>query len=185
MTVERQTKPNQSTGYDGIAEEIPMIQSGLECGYPGAPAFGRPHPVKELYRPGDAVSFTCAHGHSLQGALQRVCLLNGTWAGLLPLCDRSLSSVDQQASSRQTLSLYPPRQRHRRRSPHLHLHGQAEAQMDPGGHEEEPEGQGGGHHCTGRNLLPRSSTTDHLRHQRQRFDHSFLPQMCILQRTLW
>ncbi|GIY37993.1 uncharacterized protein CDAR_528201 [Caerostris darwini] len=85
-----------------------MESRWLECGYPGAPAFGRPHPVKELYRPGDAVSFTCAHGHSLQGALQRVCLLNGTWAGQLPLCDRSLSSVDQQASSRQTLSLYSP-----------------------------------------------------------------------------
>ncbi|CAL1283042.1 unnamed protein product [Larinioides sclopetarius] len=84
-----------------------LVARGLECGYPGAPSFGRPHPVKELYSPGDAVSFTCAHGHSLQGPLQRVCLLNGTWAGPLPLCDRSLSSVDQQASSRQTLSLYP------------------------------------------------------------------------------
>ncbi|GFT10184.1 uncharacterized protein NPIL_144961 [Nephila pilipes] len=59
---------------------------GLECGYPGAPSFGRPHPVKESYRPGDAVSFTCAHGHSLQGPLQRVCLFNGTWGGQLPLC---------------------------------------------------------------------------------------------------
>ncbi|PRD39228.1 UNVERIFIED_CONTAM: hypothetical protein NCL1_02097 [Trichonephila clavipes] len=47
------------------------FDQGLECGYPGAPSFGRPHPVKESYRPGDAVSFTCAHGHSLQGPLQR------------------------------------------------------------------------------------------------------------------
>ncbi|GFY39559.1 uncharacterized protein TNIN_465961 [Trichonephila inaurata madagascariensis] len=62
------------------------VVRGLECGYPGAPSFGRPHPVKESYRPGDAVSFTCAHGHSLQGPLQRVCLFNGTWAGQLPLC---------------------------------------------------------------------------------------------------
>ncbi|GFW74874.1 uncharacterized protein TNCV_2677441 [Trichonephila clavipes] len=65
----------------------------LECGYPGAPSFGRPHPVKESYRPGDAVSFTCAHGHSLQGPLQRVCLFNGTWAGQLPLCGESLDII--------------------------------------------------------------------------------------------
>ncbi|XP_042908147.1 sushi, von Willebrand factor type A, EGF and pentraxin domain-containing protein 1 [Parasteatoda tepidariorum] len=81
---------------------------GLDCGYPGSPAFGRPYPLKELYRPGDAVTYSCSVGYSQQGPLQRVCLRNGTWSpGLMPLCDRSLSTVDQQASSRQTLSLYP------------------------------------------------------------------------------
>ncbi|XP_054713808.1 sushi, von Willebrand factor type A, EGF and pentraxin domain-containing protein 1-like [Uloborus diversus] len=83
---------------------------GLDCGYPGSPAFGRPHPVREVYKPGEAVSFTCAHGYSLQGPMQRVCTHNGTWAGPLPLCDRSLSSVNQVASSRQTLTSYPASQ---------------------------------------------------------------------------
>ncbi|KAG8182500.1 hypothetical protein JTE90_020415 [Oedothorax gibbosus] len=78
------------------------------CGYPGAPAFGRPLPLKERYRPGDGVAFACEPGYALQGApLQRQCTHEGTWAGDMPLCDRPLSWADLQASSRQTLSLYP------------------------------------------------------------------------------
>ncbi|XP_035214984.1 sushi, von Willebrand factor type A, EGF and pentraxin domain-containing protein 1-like [Stegodyphus dumicola] len=86
---------------------IQHFVAGLECGYPGAPAFGRPHPVKESYNPGEAVSFTCVQGYALQGPFQRVCMPNGTWVGPIPLCDRSLSSVEHQASSRQTLISYP------------------------------------------------------------------------------
>lgn len=90
------------TSYVGI-----LLVAALECGYPGTPAYGQPRPVKETYKPGEAVSFLCYHGYTLQGPMQRVCLPNGTWAGHLPLCDRSLSTVEHLASSHHTLSMYP------------------------------------------------------------------------------
>lgn len=82
--------------------------TGLNCGYPGSPAFGRPHPLKDTYRPGEFVSYTCTLGYSLQGHISRQCQENGTWSGVLPVCDTSISSVNHVASSRATLSLYTP-----------------------------------------------------------------------------
>ncbi|KAG7255749.1 hypothetical protein CRUP_011568 [Coryphaenoides rupestris] len=54
------------------------------CGDPGTPA----HATREAgaFNVRSKVRFTCAGGHTLYGAAERICFPNGTWSGRQPFC---------------------------------------------------------------------------------------------------
>lgn len=83
------------------------IATGLKCGFPGRPAYGRISLIRDSYEEAQRVAYSCDSGFNLLGQSSRDCLRNGTWSGTLPVCDTSLA-IQRIPDTSGYLYAYPP-----------------------------------------------------------------------------
>ena len=62
-----------------------------DCGDPGTPING--NTIGDTFTFGSIINHTCNVGFEINGPLQRQCLHNASWSGLLPTCDSKLTNT--------------------------------------------------------------------------------------------
>lgn len=79
-----------------------------KCGYPGVPFHGNIRQHKDSYDVGQRVTYFCDDNYYLIGYSTRKCQENGTWSGVVPICDSSLSLLNAVATASSPVVNYPP-----------------------------------------------------------------------------
>ncbi|XP_067127384.1 sushi, von Willebrand factor type A, EGF and pentraxin domain-containing protein 1-like [Centruroides vittatus] len=79
-----------------------------KCGYPGVPFHGNIRQQKDSYDVGQKVTYFCDDNYYLIGYSTRKCQENGTWSGVVPVCDSSLSLLNAVATASSPMINYPP-----------------------------------------------------------------------------
>ena len=69
---------------------LTMLRTERSCGNPGTPDNGGKN--SSAYQYGNAISFTCNVGYTMQGSQVRTCQTNGEWTGTQPTCTSKLDS---------------------------------------------------------------------------------------------
>lgn len=69
---------------------LTMLRTERSCGNPGTPDNGEKN--SSSYQYGNAISFTCNVGYTMQGSPVRTCQTNGEWTGTQPTCPSKLDS---------------------------------------------------------------------------------------------
>lgn len=90
-----------------VVAVVLQIATGLKCGFPGRPAYGRISLIRDSYEEGQRVAYSCDSGFNLLGHATRECQRNGTWSATLPVCDTSLA-IQRIPETSGYLYAYPP-----------------------------------------------------------------------------
>lgn len=75
------------TCNEGAEWDLPMPRCIKACTYPGSAIGGKISMVKFFYPVGDVIEFECLSGRKLNGPKRLICLDNGNWNGMVPMCE--------------------------------------------------------------------------------------------------
>lgn len=88
------------------ATEFALHDSGIFCGFPGAPFSGRVFPDKDTYKVNETVAYLCNTSFDLEGPQTNVCNPQGLWTNKAPpLCKRN-AAFDSFASQSSTVGTF-------------------------------------------------------------------------------
>ena len=62
--------------------------SVVDCGIPPSVLDGNVNFTDTVFS--SQATYTCLHGYNITGDITRICLVDGTWSGSVPFCERKL-----------------------------------------------------------------------------------------------